>query len=605
MIWALLAILFFGSGSSSLTEIFDRVESRLDDTVADSPENKARRKELAAILDDAADAAKQYAKSRHEVLDAWIALGKKERSTTADYSALVDRLRADTERFETTMVRKRFALRERMTREEWKATFSARPPAMRTSGSGHAGPPNPVIDGVKDTRIGKLEFEVGFPSKRTTAKLYDELDFQRACQAYLWGLPIVGFAEWQQSVAGALGATDLDYVIYQSLEDKLGILTPNATTPYTIAFTDLARTGPLVVDVPAGASAGGILDFWQRPTTDTGLAGPDQGRGGRYLVLPPGHADITAPGYEMVRSPTFNIFIGHRALDPDPAKAQAWVRSLRLYPYAQRDNPPPTRFLTPDGRPWSQVPPRGLKYWERLADILSREPVAERDRFFMAMLAPLGIEKGKPFAPDARQREILEQGAFIGEAMAMANGFEKRDAGARYRSDSNWTYLIMLDPSQEAEHFSQLDERADYFYQAVATSKGMTSKTPGVGQAYLGAHELAADGSRFDGGNTYRLRVPPNAPAKQFWSVTLYDVDTRSFIQTKEGIADRSSRMDLLKNADGSVDIYMGPKAPAGFEKNWIPTVPGRGWFVLFRLYAPTEAYFDRSWPLPPIERVR
>jgi hypothetical protein len=154
-------------------------------------------------------------------------------------------------------------------------------------------------------------------------------------------------------------------------------------------------------------------------------------------------------------------------------------------------------------------------------------------------------------------------------------------------------------------YYSQLDERTDYFYEAVTTTKGMVSKTPGVGQAYLGAYELHKDGSRFDGGKTYRLRVPPNAPVKQFWSVTLYDVDTRSFIVTKELIADRSSRMDLVKNADGSVDIYMGPKAPKGFEKNWIPTVPGRGWFTLFRFYAPTEAYFDKSWPLPAIELVK
>jgi len=220
----------------------------------------------------------------------------------------------------------------------------------------------------------------------------------------------------------------------------------------------------------------------------------------------------------------------------------------------------------------------------------------------MAMLAPLGIEKGKPFKPDARQKKLLEEATFVGEYMAMAISFDKRIEGSRYRPDANWQYVIMFHPSQEAEFYSQLDERTDYFYEAVTTTMGMVSKTPGVGQAYLGYYELAADGSRFDGGKNYRLRVPPNAPAKQFWSVTLYDVDTRSFIVTNEGIPDRSSRMDLRKNADGSVDIYMGPTAPQGFESNWIPTAPGRGWFTLFRLYAPTEAYFDKSWPLPSIE---
>jgi hypothetical protein len=162
----------------------------------------------------------------------------------------------------------------------------------------------------------------------------------------------------------------------------------------------------------------------------------------------------------------------------------------------------------------------------------------------MAMLVPLGIEKGNPFQPDARQKKILEEATFVGEAMAMAISFDKRIEGSRYGPDSNWQYVIMFDPSQEAKYYSQLDERTDYFYEAVTTTKGMVSKTPGVGQAYPGAYELASDVSRFDGSKNYRLHVPPNPPAKQFWSVTLYDVDTRSFIVTKELIADRSSRMD-------------------------------------------------------------
>ncbi len=464
---------------------------------------------------------------------------------------------------------------------------------------------SPVLQGERDTPIGKLDFDLGFPSKVAVTKLFDELDFQRACQAYIWALPIVGFAEWQSSTANSFGAGDQDYVVYLTVEDKLGILTPNATTPYVMAFPDLAKTGALVVEVPPGPSAGGVLDFWQRPVTDTGFAGPDKGEGSKYLILPPNAPEIQPEGYRVFRSPTFNIMVGHRALAADPAKANEWVQQLRLYPYSKKDNPPATRFLKPEGRKWSQMPPRGLGYWERLADIITREPVAERDRFFMAMLAPLGIEKGKPFEPDSRQKKILTEATFSGEAMAMAISFNKRIEGAVYRPDANWQYVITLDPSQESEFYSQLDERTDYFYEAVTTTKGMVSKTPGVGQAYLGAYEYYRDGSRFDGGKTYRLHVPPNAPVAQFWSLTLYDVDTRSFIVTKEQIADRSSRMDLIKNPDGSVDLYMGPKAPEGFEKNWIPTVPGRGWFTLFRFYAPTEAYFDKSWPLPNIELVK
>ncbi len=221
------------------------------------------------------------------------------------------------------------------------------------------------------------------------------------------------------------------------------------------------------------------------------------------------------------------------------------------------------------------------------------------------MLKPLGIEKGKLFQPDERQRKILTEAAFVGEAMAKANSFDKRFKGARYRPGAHWDYVIMPDPAQDLADYSQLDERAAYTYEAVALSKAMVSKTPGAGQAYLGSYRDKA-GHAFDGANSYRLHVPANPPAKQFWSVTLYDVDTRTIIQNKEQIADRSSRQpDLVKNADGSVDLHFGPAAPKGFEKNWIPTVPGKAWFAYFRLYAPLEAYFDKTWPLPDIEKAK
>ena len=221
------------------------------------------------------------------------------------------------------------------------------------------------------------------------------------------------------------------------------------------------------------------------------------------------------------------------------------------------------------------------------------------------MLRPLGIEKGKSFKPDERQTKILTEAAFVGEAMAKANDFAKRIPGSRYRPDTQWDYVIMADPAQDLPGYSQLDERAAYFYEGIFLTRAMNSKTPGFGQAYLGGYR-DKDGHAFDGGQSYRLHVPPNPPAKQFWSITLYNVDTRCLIQNKEQIADRSSRMpDLVKNADGSVDLYFGPTAPKGFEKNWIPTVPGQAWFTWFRLYAPLEPYFEKTWALPDIEAVR
>ena len=463
--------------------------------------------------------------------------------------------------------------------------------------------PNAVIE----TRIGRLEFThdfaSGYPTQETVEKLYDERDFQRACQAYLWALPIVGFSGWQDGCR-AVGAGDIDVVLYTSFDDKLGILTPNVTTPYIWSMPDLGSTGPLVIDMPAGAAAGLVDDFWQRPVTDLGLAGPDQGRGGKYLIIGPGQDVPRAEGFIVVHSPTLNVGVGFRNLETDPYKADRLLKQYRLYSYAQRDNPPATRYLSVGATKWSMTPPRGLAYWERLAEILKREPVQERDRVMMAMLRPLGIEKGKPFGPDERQKRILTEAALVGEAMAKANDFDKRQMELSHYADGvHWDVALCLDPSQEAEFYTQLDERAAWFYEATATSKGMVTKTPGVGQVYLGAYQ-DRDGNWLDGSYSYRLRVPANAPVKQFWSLTVYDVDTRSLTQNEQKIADRSSRGGLVQNADGSVDLYVGSEEPRGSEKNWIPSVPGRAWFAYFRLYAPTEAHFDRTWTLPDFERI-
>jgi hypothetical protein len=454
-----------------------------------------------------------------------------------------------------------------------------------------------------DTRIGTLDFELGLPTEASVEKLYDELDFQRACQAYIWALPLVGMATFQRAHYGTFGAGDCDIVVYESYRDRLGILTPNATTTYIVSFVNLARTGPIVIEVAAGPNASGVSDFWQRSITDIGQTGPDKAQGGKYLIVGPGQSVTPAAECHVANSSTVNVWPGFRALDPDPEKARQWIDSVRIYPHSAGENPPKQKFLTPQGRTWLQAQPRGLEFWELLSTVIDQEVVQERDRVMMAMLKPLGLEKDKPFQPDARQKQILEDAAALGESMAKANTFDKRFSDSRYRPETKWDYVMTWNWTHETPFYYQLDEMSGYTYEATGTSRGMKTDTVGVGQAYLGVYRDNA-GHAFDGANTYRLRVPPNAPATQFWSVTAYDLDTRTFIETDEQIADRSSRMDLKTNSDGSVDIYLGPKAPEGFEKNWIPTIPDRAWFVYFRLYGPTEAYFNRTWPLPDLERI-
>ena len=450
-----------------------------------------------------------------------------------------------------------------------------------------------------DSHIGKLEFTHnfanGYPTRDTVERLYDERDFQRACQAYLWAIPAVSFAQWQHGQA-SFGAGNGDIASLLSYDDRLGVLTPNATTPYYLIFVDLSA-GPFVIDMPPNVR-GAISDAWQH-------ALPDTNRLAKYLLVGPGQETPTdVAGFEVRRSPTFNVNVGVRITVTDPKEADALLAQLRAYPYAQRADPPAPKIVAPQGKKWSAMPPRGIDYWQCLDEVIQREPIDERDRFFHAMLKPLGIEKGKPFKPDARQTKILTEAALVGEAMARANTFERRFTGVMYRPDSHWHYALALDADHPDAFWDLLDERAAWFYEAVGASADMSPKHPGPSSAYLGAY-TDRSGDWLDGANSYKLHVPPNPPAKLFWSVTLYDVDTRSLIVNEQKIADRSSRMDLKKNADGSVDIYCGPTAPAGFHSNSIPTVAGKSWFAYFRLYEPTETYFDKSWPLGDFERIK
>lgn len=460
------------------------------------------------------------------------------------------------------------------------------------------------------TRIGKLHFELGVPTEKTAAKLYDEMDFQRAVQVYLWALPIVGVEQSIQGVQHDTGAKTGDLALYDDFRSKSTILGANNSTPYILGIIDLAESGPVVMDYPAGATAGALIDMWERPVTDVGLPGADKGHGAKYLFVGPGQeVPQGAEGYRVIRSRTLKTSFFFRTLDTDPAKNKALADAVHIYPWSQRNNnPAPTRMLLPkkNGELLLQAQPRGLAYWERLSQALANEPGEDRDRFFMAMLKPLGIEKGKPFKPDARQKKLLEEAAVVGEAMAKNLAFNQRLEGTRYRPDSHWEYVIppWYAVDQDEGNSTQFDERTGMYYEAFGMSSGSITKTPGVGQTYIAAYR-DKEGRPFDGGKTYRLRVPPNPPAKLFWSVTLYDMDTRALVQTKEQIPDRVSRQDLAKNADGSVDLYLSPRAPKGHERNWIATVPGKAWFAYLRLYGPLESYFDKSWRMDEIQLVK
>jgi hypothetical protein len=458
-----------------------------------------------------------------------------------------------------------------------------------------------MFEGKIETRIGTLEFSNQYPSTKSVGRLLDNMDFHGATQAYLWGIPIASLANLQYWMTDVWKFPEGRLVQASTLEEKYGGLTFNATTPYIWSTMNTDKTGPWVIEMPAGATAGYFDDFWQRPITDVGQPGPNKGGGGKFLIVPPGYSGERPDGYSVFESPTKNIFLAVRMLDADPKKADAVRAQVKSYAYKDRANPPEQSYPSPSKYWWG--PPRGMAYWERLHEILNREVVAERDLFFMALLKRVGIEKGKPFNPTSKQKELLEEAALVGEAMAKASDVTKRTTDY-YWEGANWKNALNVDPSQRQDNYGELDERAEWMYEAVTTSAGMTTTTPGVGSVYIAAY-ADKDGDWLEGGKSYTLHIPPNPPAEQFWSIAVYSWDTRTLIENEQKRAAQSSRQDLTKNADGSVDLYYGPKSPDGNEKNWIQTIPGQGWFVYLRFYAPSKAFFDKSWSMGDFEKVK
>ena len=451
------------------------------------------------------------------------------------------------------------------------------------------------------TRVGPLEFTQsfteGYPTDETASKLFNEMDFQRAVQSHYWAIPMVSMAKWREAHVGQLGAENGQAIFFESYADKVGGLTFNVTTPYLLNFVDLAD-GPWIMELPGpeGAVRGATHDMWQISFTQ--LTKP-----GKYVFYGPGQEAPKIEGAEAHESPTNGLLLVTRLMPEDPKERQALLDQIKVYPVSEMENPKPRGYIRPEGQYWMGAAPVGMEYWELMNDTIQREPVFERDRFFMAMLKPLGIEKGKPFAPDWRQQRILMEAAIVGEAMAKANDYAKRVESSHYRDDVQWEYATTAEPDQRAENYEQLDERAAWLYEAVTNDISMHGQKTGKGQIYMATYK-DADGDWLDGGTNYVLRLPADVPAEAFWSFTAYEVSTRTILQNEKEIADRSSRMDLSKNSDGSVDIYIGPDKPEGNKvKNWIPTEHKRAWFPYFRLYSPKKAFLDQTWILPDIEK--
>jgi hypothetical protein len=453
-----------------------------------------------------------------------------------------------------------------------------------------------------DTRIGLLEFFDGYPTPDTARRCVDHLLLLRGVEVFLNWMPAAslvavraGFREVGITRNGIVG------VDRERKDSRPLFLTANMDSVYAQTWLDL-RDGPVVVESPPN-TLGMVDDFFFRYVADLGNAGPDRGQGGRYLFLPPDFDGDAPDGYFTFRSPTYGNAMFWRGflVDGDPAPAVASIEQhTRIYPLDRPDLRDTTRFLDLSGRTFNTIHANDIGFYAEIDEVIQEEPADAFDPELLGLAHAIGIRKGHPFDPDERTREILSEAAAIGNATARTLSFRHRasdtTAPAALYPDSAWFNPFVGGYRFEDGGARLLDARTMFHYTYTGVTPAMEIAMVGVGSQY-GCVCLDADGDVLDGGRTYRLHLPPDIPAKDFWSVMVYDPQTRSMLQTDQRFPGlNSTRSGVEANADGSIDLVFGPEAPPSRERNWIQTLPGKGFMAILRIYGPLEAWFDHTW---------
>lgn len=460
-------------------------------------------------------------------------------------------------------------------------------------------------DTVETRTLGTLQFFDGMPSADTVAKTYDYLDVARAAEAFLAGVPAASLYSALEGFKAA-GMQPCDLGIAEDLLDARSLfLTPNTTTVYGMLEIDV-KDGPVVVEVPSGV-LGPVQDAFFRYVVDFGPVGPDQGNGGQYVFAHKSYEGELPQGAFEVRTRTYRNggFFRAFAKDGDIAAAAKSVRDgFRCYPLAQVGNPPKQKFVNLSGKQFNTIHSNDFSFFEELDAVIQYEPADAYDPEPLGLFASIGIKKGKPFAPDKRMKQLLEEGAAIGNAAARSISFANRDPSVYYYPDRQW-FASFAGPYDFIENGAlDSDKRVLWFYNATGVTPAMSTPQVGTGSVYPTVAR-DSDGNYLDGGKTYSVALPAPIPVNNFWAFTVYDGQTRGLLETDQRSAGIDSTDQNVKaNDDGSYTVYFGPTAPEGKEANWVQTMPGKSYFVFLRLYGPLEPWFDKSWKPGDFEKM-
>jgi hypothetical protein len=483
-------------------------------------------------------------------------------------------------------------------------------PPVIPSGFNTPIPENTTTPDLVETRLGSLEFVDGVPTDETASKMFENLKFIRGVETFLNCIPAASIEAMRLGNV-SMGVTAAHKVVLMDgLLDSNGLfLTGNTDTVYASAILDLERDGATVVEIPPNCGPGTVNDAWFRFVIDMGALGPDRGVGGKYLILPPDYEGEVPEGYHVATSPSYVNWLILRGFlvdgEPDTAAAM-FTDGLKIYPLADIDDPREMEFISGTGKYFNTIHANDVDFFAELNDVIQKEPIGVIDPETRGLLAGVGIVKGQPFSPDEAMQATLVDAAAVANATARTLYFHAQDPDAYIYEDSYWKTAFVGGDYQWLSDGGvggrNLDARSYFFYIATVNTPAMALKMVGKGSQYA-VIDRASDGAFLKGSKTYKLNIPVPVPVLDFWSVVVYDPQTRSELQTGQPYPSKNgAKDDLDVNEDGSIDLYFATEPPQGHEKNWIETVPGKGWFAILRLYGPLEPWFDHSWRPGAIE---
>ncbi len=450
-----------------------------------------------------------------------------------------------------------------------------------------------------------LHYDGNWPSDKEAQELRDELYYNMAIQAYMTMLPALNTIGLRDGSKKAFGAGYNVLTMWKTRMDaKAWVPTPNCDIMYAMSYLDLKETGPLVVAAPPGV-IGMFTDFFQRTLVDVGKAGPDRGRGGLYLLLPPNYQGPVPDGYFTYTSSTYNVLLFFRMVMPggenglDPAPAVAVGEGTRVYPlWAAEKSIKPMVFPDAAGKRLNMMYPTDYAYWTKLKAFVDYEPIKAITPELRGVLAAIGIIKGQPFAPTARQKKLLEKAVLKAPRMILAQRMVDRpDKRNLYYKDRQWGRIWAAGTAEwMQESYLDVLARTSFFQLGYSSAPAMVMRYINNGSKYP-VTAKDADGNMLNGSNKYKLHLPAGIPARLFWAVTLYNITDGTMPETSQEFPGKNQFDDMVKNKDGSIDLYFGPTKPEGApESNWIQSIDGRDFMTALRIFGSSVEFFDQTW---------